>query len=72
MAPVALERAATNRSDSRHASASRPYFAAIRDAGLRVEAVRDNPQYVFISDNARNAARKYGVKSVSLVAVKAS
>ena len=46
------------------------YFADIRNAGLRIEAVRDNPQYVFLSDNARNAALKYGVKSVSLVAVK--
>ena len=40
-------------------------------AGLRVEAVQDNPQYRFISDNARAAARKYGVKSVSILAVKA-
>jgi SAM-dependent methyltransferase len=45
-------------------------FADIRNAGLQIEAVRDNPQYVFLSDNARNAALKYGVKSVSLVAVK--
>ena len=47
------------------------YLEAIERAGLRVEAVQDNPQYRFISDNARAAARKYGVKSVSILAVKA-
>jgi SAM-dependent methyltransferase len=46
------------------------YGVAIRDAGLRIDARRDNPQYRFLSDNARNAALKYGVKSISLVAVK--
>lgn len=47
------------------------YLEAIERAGLRVEAVQDNPQYRFISDNARTAARKYGVKSISLRATKA-
>ena len=47
------------------------YVAAIESAGLRVRELRDNPQYRFISDNAQGATRKYGVKSVSLVAVKA-
>lgn len=46
------------------------YVEAIERAGLRVEAVQDNPQYRFISDNAKTAARKYGVKSVSLRATK--
>jgi len=46
------------------------YTAAITGAGLRVRQVRENPQYQFLSPNARNAARKYGVKSVSLVATK--
>jgi arsenite methyltransferase len=46
------------------------YLRDIRKAGLRIETVRDNPQYLFLSDNARSAALKYGVKSVSLVAVK--
>jgi arsenite methyltransferase len=46
------------------------YVAAIEKAGLRVKHIRDNPQYQFISRNAQGAARKYGVKSVSLVAVK--
>jgi ubiquinone/menaquinone biosynthesis C-methylase UbiE len=46
------------------------YVAAIESAGLRVRTVRDNPAYQFISDNAQGATRKYGVKSVSLLAVK--
>jgi len=46
------------------------YLAAIEAAGLRVRKVKDNPQYRFISDNAQGATRKFGVKSISLVAVK--
>ena len=46
------------------------YTAAIEAAGLRVAHVRDNPQYTFISKNAQGAARQYGVKSVSLLAIK--
>lgn len=46
------------------------YLEAIERAGLRVDTVQDNPQYRFISDNAQGAARKYGVKSISLVATK--
>jgi arsenite methyltransferase len=45
------------------------YRAAIESAGLRVERIRENP-YEFISERARNASQKYGVKSVSLLAVK--
>lgn len=46
------------------------YIAAITSAGLRVQQVKDNPQYQFISDNAQGASRKYGVKSVSILAIK--
>jgi arsenite methyltransferase len=46
------------------------YRAAIESAGLRIEDIRQNP-YEFISERARNASAKYGVKSVSLLAVKA-
>jgi ubiquinone/menaquinone biosynthesis C-methylase UbiE len=46
------------------------YVAAIEAAGLRVKQVKENPQYQFISANAQGATRKYGVKSVSLVAIK--
>jgi len=46
------------------------YRAEIEGAGLRVVKFQDNPGYQFISDNAKGAARKYGVKSVSILAVK--
>jgi ubiquinone/menaquinone biosynthesis C-methylase UbiE len=45
------------------------YRAAIESAGLRIELIRDNP-YQFISERAKNASEKYGVKSVSVLAVK--
>jgi len=43
------------------------YRASIEGAGLRVEEVRENP-YEFISDQAKNASARYGVKSVSVLA----
>ena len=46
------------------------YRRMIADAGLRLATIQDNPQYQFISDNAKGASRKFGVKSVSLLAVK--
>jgi arsenite methyltransferase len=46
------------------------YRTMIQAAGLRLVTVEDNPQYQFISDNAKGASKKFGVKSVSLVAVK--
>jgi arsenite methyltransferase len=45
------------------------YRAAIEGAGLRLEQLRENP-YRFISEQAQNASEKYGVKSVSVLAVK--
>jgi arsenite methyltransferase len=47
------------------------YREAIEGSGLRIEQIRENP-YEFISDRARNASAKYGVKSVSLLAIKAN
>jgi ubiquinone/menaquinone biosynthesis C-methylase UbiE len=47
------------------------YGAAIEAAGLRIERVEPNPQYQFISDSARGATLKWGVKSVSMLARKA-
>jgi arsenite methyltransferase len=44
------------------------YVAAIEGAGLRVVQQRANPAYRFLSNNATNASRKYGVKSISLLA----
>ncbi|MGH2984593.1 MAG: methyltransferase domain-containing protein [Solirubrobacterales bacterium] len=45
------------------------YRIAIESAGLRLEQLRENP-YRFISERAQNASEKYGVKSVSVLAVK--
>ncbi len=46
------------------------YRGQIEAAGLKIVKVQDNPAYQFISDNARGASKKFGVKSVSLLAVK--
>ena len=46
------------------------YVAAIRAAGLALEAVRLNP-YAFRSERAAAAAGRYGVASVTLLAAKA-
>ncbi|MGH3655774.1 MAG: methyltransferase domain-containing protein [Micromonosporaceae bacterium] len=46
------------------------YRAAIEGAGLRIVATRENP-YQFLSDRARDATTRYGVKSISLLATKA-
>jgi len=45
------------------------YREAIEASGLRIEDIRKNP-YEFITDQARDASAKYGVKSVSVLAVK--
>jgi arsenite methyltransferase len=45
------------------------YREAIENAGLTIEDMKQNP-YEFISERARDASEKYGVKSVSLLAVK--
>jgi SAM-dependent methyltransferase len=46
------------------------YRGLIEDAGLHVAAIVDNLAYAFISDNAKGPSRKYGVKSVSILATK--
>jgi len=46
------------------------YRQMIEAAGLRLVKVIGNPQYQFISDNAKGASRKFGVTSISLLAVK--
>jgi len=45
------------------------YKQLIEDAGLEIVKVKDNP-YAFISDNAKGATKQYGIKSVSILAVK--
>ncbi len=46
------------------------YADAIRDAGLRLITLRANPQYRFLTPQAQKACATYGVKSVSILAVK--
>lgn len=46
------------------------YRRAVEEAGLKVVAWRENPQYAFLSKSAQGASRTYGVKSFSLLAVK--
>ena len=46
------------------------YQQMVEAAGLRLVKVEDNPQYQFISDNAKGATAKWGVKSVSILARK--
>lgn len=46
------------------------YREAIEAAGFKLETIRENTGYQFVTERARNATKKYGVKSVSLVARK--
>jgi len=46
------------------------YKTAIENAGLKVISIQNNKQYQFISKGARGATDDYGVKSISLLAVK--
>lgn len=46
------------------------YMRMIIDAGFKVSVVKDNP-YAFISDNAKGATEDYGIKSISILAIKA-
>jgi arsenite methyltransferase len=48
------------------------YGAAIEAAGFTIETVRENDEYRFISERAVNATTTYGVRSVSILARKAS
>lgn len=46
------------------------YRAAIEAAGLTIEEWRENSEYRFVSERADNATQKYGVTSISLLAVR--
>lgn len=46
------------------------YRVMIEGAGLNVVAIEDNAAYQFISDSALGATKKYGVRSVSVLARK--
>mgnify|MGYP000085450245 FL=1 len=45
------------------------YKQLIDDAGLEIVSVKDNP-YAFISDNAKGATKQFGIKSISILAIK--
>jgi len=47
------------------------YLESIEDAGMKVSQLQQNPQYGFISSSAQGATTAFGVKSVSILAVKA-
>jgi arsenite methyltransferase len=46
------------------------FVESIEQAGFTVKARKDNNEYRFLSENAQGASRKYGVRSVSLLAIK--
>jgi ubiquinone/menaquinone biosynthesis C-methylase UbiE len=46
------------------------YREAIEAAGFELDDLKENDEYRFISERAENATKKYGVKSVSLLAIK--
>jgi arsenite methyltransferase len=46
------------------------YLLAIASAGLVVDAVRTNPAYRFVSERAQDAADRYGVTSITVLARK--
>lgn len=52
------------------AAQQQDYRAAIEASGLRIEKIEDNRGYQFISEQAQRATSKWGVKSVSILAVK--
>ncbi|TWD84018.1 methyltransferase family protein [Kribbella amoyensis] len=51
------------------ATQEQQYLATIEAAGFTLREVRDNP-YEFLSEQARTAGKTYGVKSVSVLAVR--
>jgi SAM-dependent methyltransferase len=52
------------------ASQQDDYRGHIESAGMLIHELRDNPEYYFISDSAQGATKTYGVKSISVLAVK--
>lgn len=46
------------------------YVEVIERAGFTVTARKENDTYRFLSNNAQGASRKYGVRSISLLAIK--
>jgi TusA-related sulfurtransferase len=52
------------------ASQEGEYSTAIKSGGLNIVTVITNESYAFISSSAQSASKKYGVKSISLLAEK--
>ncbi len=46
------------------------YREIIEQAGLKIKVYQENPQYKFLSKSALGASEEFGVKSISLLAVK--
>ncbi len=46
------------------------YREIIEQAGFKIKAYQRNPQYKFLSDSALGASEEFGVKSISLLAIK--
>jgi arsenite methyltransferase len=46
------------------------YRDAIEAGGFELHDMKENNEYRFVSERADNATKKYGVKSVSLLAIK--
>lgn len=47
------------------------YTRNLEELGFTDVTIRENPEYEFISEQAKNACEKYGIRSVSLLAHKA-
>ncbi len=54
------------------ASQKDDYLKIVQDCGFDIQKVRLNSQYEFLSKSARGATNDYGVKSISILAVKNS
>jgi ubiquinone/menaquinone biosynthesis C-methylase UbiE len=52
------------------AAQQQDYRTAVETAGLQIERMEENLEYRFISERARKATAKWGVKSVSILARK--
>jgi len=46
------------------------YRTSIEAAGLRIHTMREVPEYQFLTDQAQNASRKYGVRAITLLATR--
>jgi arsenite methyltransferase len=52
------------------AASETDYRVAIEQAGLRIDTLREVPEYQFLTTQAQNAGRAYGVRAITLAAHK--